>query len=371
MLSNQNQDLSAGWRRLGVRMAAAGVVAVGSVGLALPTASAAVVGLDAGTLRYTAGGGEANRLVVTVDELGTVTLRDPGADLSGDVGGCLPSPDGALVCGPDVQRLVVDLGDRDDTLENRSDLPVMALGGTGSDVLRGGGGADDLHGGQGNDGINFDDGGADLLYGGAGNDTLSGGGNLVASTAGRDRLEGGEGDDILQGGETACSASCDGPDDMLGGPGSDTVIGGSGDDVLDGEEGNDYLSGGDGNDRLVGGEGADVLSGGSGVRDLVDYSGVSATVSVTIDNVAGDGAGGELDNVRSDVEDVTGGTAGDALVGSSARQPPRRRRRGRHPARRRRRGRARRRDGGRRPGRRHGRGRPGLLGTHRLRHRRT
>ena len=219
MLSNQNQDLSAGWRRLGVRMAAAGVVAVGSVGLALPTASAAVVGLDAGTLRYTAGGGEANHLVVTVDELGSVTLRDPGADLSGDVGGCLPSPDGALVCGPDVQRLVVDLGDRDDTLENRSDLPVMALGGTGSDVLHGGGGADDLHGGQGNDGINFDDGGADLLYGGAGNDTLSGGGNLVASTAGRDRLEGGEGDDTLQGGETACSASCDGPDDLLGGPG--------------------------------------------------------------------------------------------------------------------------------------------------------
>ena len=58
--------------------------------------------------------------------------------------------------------------------------------------------------------------------------------------------------------------------------------------------------------------------GGGGTRDEADYAGSVAAVSVTFDDVANDGAGGENDNVRSSVEGATTGIGDDTIVGSPA-----------------------------------------------------
>jgi Ca2+-binding RTX toxin-like protein len=72
------------------------------------------------------------------------------------------------------------------------------------------------------------------------------------------------------------------------------------------------LSGGDGDDALTGGGAADSISGGAGI-DSVAYA---TAASVSLNDLADDGAPNERDNVRSDVEDVT--VASGTLVGSAA-----------------------------------------------------
>ena len=62
--------------------------------------------------------------------------------------------------------------------------------------------------------------------------------------------------------------------------------------------------------------GADDLNGGDGI-DTATYVDHAADVKVTIDDIANDGAAGELDNVRSDVENVEGGSGNDNITGSA------------------------------------------------------
>jgi Ca2+-binding RTX toxin-like protein len=123
-----------------------------------------------------------------------------------------------------------------------------------------------------------------------------------------------------------------------GGPGDDLLIGGRG----------DVLAGQDGDDTLRGGPGGDTLSGGDG-WDIADYSDRTVSLSVSIpeppapsaatvgstrfidlpDSLVrplgyrnlgpgNDGASDEWDDVQADVEEVSGGEAGDTLIGSSA-----------------------------------------------------
>lgn len=109
------------------------------------------------------------------------------------------------------------------------------------------------------------------------------------------------------------------PATLNDGAGDDTITGGSGNDTFVGSSGNDILVGGPGNDSFgdAGGAGADSLSGATGT-DTADYSNRSAPVSVRLDDIAGDGAAGEGDNVRSDIETVNGGAGPDTLIGSTA-----------------------------------------------------
>ncbi len=119
-----------------------------------------------------------------------------------------------------------------------------------------------------------------LLVGGEGNDQLTGGtgGNWIVDDAGNDVLRGGSAADALVGGV--------GNDQLTGGGGNDVLIAGAGDDVLVGEAGDDDFQGGGGS-------------------DTADYRGhTNLPVLVTRDDVANDGGPGELDNVRSDVEQV-------------------------------------------------------------------
>jgi Ca2+-binding RTX toxin-like protein len=87
------------------------------------------------------------------------------------------------------------------------------------------------------------------------------------------------------------------PAQIHAGAGNDTIIGGDGDDVMDGQEG------------------ADVMSGGAG-HDTVDYSArlQNEGLDVSVDDVANDGAIGERDNVRADVEHMAGGAGNDHIT---------------------------------------------------------
>ena len=58
------------------------------------------------------------------------------------------------------------------------------------------------------------------------------------------------------------------------------------------------------------------MIGGAG-NDTADYSSRTSGVVVLLDNINNDGTPGELDNVRSDVENVWGGKGGDRIIGSS------------------------------------------------------
>jgi parallel beta-helix repeat protein len=250
-------------------------------------------------------------------------------------------------------------------------------GTAGDDVIAGLEGNDTINGGGGNDTI-CGDGGADKLSGGLGNDTIIGhnrdpasglppsfdAGDVGAGGAGDDTitvpkldyshasgpvnvdldasLVTGEGTDhvypatqavgskfgdtmigppvpgaILDGGAGIDQISDQDSGQLIGGTGNDTLTGAFGKDSLAGGDGTDSLMGGGGVDTLRGGTGADSMSGGSEI-DTADYSSAPTGVTVTIDGHANDGASGEGDNVRGDVENVLGGNFADTLRGNSA-----------------------------------------------------
>jgi Ca2+-binding RTX toxin-like protein len=96
---------------------------------------------------------------------------------------------------------------------------------------------------------------------------------------------------------------------VYGGNGNDTLRGGAGDDTLNGGPGNDTFTTGlvaDGNDAMFGGDGT----------DTADYTTRTAAVSISINDMADDGASGETDNVATDIEVIRGGLGDDTLTGS-------------------------------------------------------
>jgi hypothetical protein len=107
-----------------------------------------------------------------------------------------------------------------------------------------------------------------------------------------------------------------GNDVLTGTSGRDVLCGLGGNDVLKGLAGDDVLRGGGGNDILIGGRGADLITGGTG-KDLTKYDDHTAAVVVTIGSLANDGATGEHDDVRADVERVWGGPGADKLTAAS------------------------------------------------------
>lgn len=185
--------------------------------------------------------------------------------------------------------------DGSDGLSNiHSDVENL-IGGSGNDVFYGSAAANTLTGGAGNDRL-FGRGGNDTLHGGTGDDALYGltGDDTLYGDAGNDTLSGGDGSDILHGGD-----------------GNDTVTGGTGDDDAFGDAGNDTLT-----EPEAVANGSDYLSGGSGV-DAVSYAGRVGSVHVSLNNLPDDGASQEFDQVLTDVENLTGGSGNDTLVGSA------------------------------------------------------
>jgi Ca2+-binding RTX toxin-like protein len=104
-------------------------------------------------------------------------------------------------------------------------------------------------------------------------------------------------------------------DAIAGGPGMDRLLGLAGNDSLSGDGSEDAIFGGSGDDILDGGVGADTLDGGSG-RDVASYE--ASTQGVVVRLWAGDGRGGAAEgDTLFEIEDVTGSSFGDTLVGDS------------------------------------------------------
>jgi Ca2+-binding RTX toxin-like protein len=99
--------------------------------------------------------------------------------------------------------------------------------------------------------------------------------------------------------------------------------GGSGNDFVRGSSADDSIGGGSGDDQLDGGSGADDLRGGSNTDTLL-YADRTTPVSVDIgsstedDGNELDQSGNSRDTVRSDIERVAGGSAGDLIAGDSS-----------------------------------------------------
>jgi Ca2+-binding RTX toxin-like protein len=109
-------------------------------------------------------------------------------------------------------------------------------------------------------------------------------------------------------------------EEIVGSARPDSITGDGRSNIIEGGPGADVLSGLGGDDIFREGKfatGADVYAGGLG-QDIVTYAQRLGAVTVSLNGIADDGAAGELDNVRADVEDVSGGSGADTLVGNSA-----------------------------------------------------
>ena len=164
--------------------------------------------------------------------------------------------------------------------------------------------------------------GADRLYGDAGSDTVRYAARTAAVVVALDAIAtdgaAGESDLVTTTVENVTGGA--GDDRLAGSPAANRLEGGAGADTLDGAAGKDVQDGGSGDDTLLQGraaDGADVLTGGADA-DRVSYAGRTTPVVVAIDATAGDGAAGEGDLVRPDVEHLVGGAASDRLTGSAA-----------------------------------------------------
>ncbi len=214
----------------------------------------------------------------------------------------------------------------------------------GNDTVNGEAGDDTLAGGADTDTLN---GGAneDILDPGAGTDTVNGDGenDLMRNSDGADAFNGGSGSDdevdytptsaaamtididgAADDGRNCPGGSCEGDnvgtttENVTGDSSADVITGSSSANDLDGAGGNDTLSGGAG----AGADGGDQFVGGS-ETDTVTYDPAGGTprtgaLTVDIDGTADDGTTGELDDVETTVENVTGGSGADNITGSTA-----------------------------------------------------
>ena len=304
------------------------------------------------------GGGQTNTLTMYVGSsdgkmhlIDTAASITPGVDCANEA----PSAHYAYCTIEASPYLLLRLEGGNDSFSTDSFFPIHADGGAGNDTITGGQGDDVLTGDSGNDTVSggigndtINDGSTDVppvVAVGGGNDTESGGADndTIVAGPGADTIDGGAGIDTLdysaRSTPTHVTVDAGTTDDgaagelddvknidvLLGGSGADTFVAGGGssklygnkgDDVLTGGAGNDLLDGGDdpgsGNDTLDGAGGADELRGGDGT-DTATYASRSNAVTVSPDDIADDGEAGEGDNVRSDVENLIGGSGADTF----------------------------------------------------------
>lgn len=234
-----------------------------------------------------------------IDQLGLFWLTDlTPADIS--ISG--PSRHARTLGGLEVtftsiERLVVLVGDRDDTIR----------GGQYADMVTVGGGANEVHMGGGDDTLRYTPDEANTLYGGAGLDLLQ---VQQANSSIYFIADGltGEIDD----GQLSVIAGFE-RYEVIGSNFNDVAATWTGDDILYGWAGNDTLDGRGGNDHLIGGPGHDLLFGGDGDDTLAGHGGA--------DSLFG-GAGRDRLGASSDGATLTGGEGGDRFVFRTAELGP-------------------------------------------------
>jgi Ca2+-binding RTX toxin-like protein len=235
-----------------------------------------------------------------------------GINLNGLADGSTPDEDVVIHGRP--AELGVDGGAGNDVLTGAGTGTPLSHATNIAMVLNDGPGADNVTGGNSGDIIGPQEGPdpGDSFSGGGGSDFIDYEGS---PTGVRVSL-----DDLPNDGTSCPGASCDGDnvhsdiEAVRGTPFNDVLIGSSGPNSLEGGGGTNTLSGGPGDDALYGGRGKDTFIGGPGV-DLVSYYYETNPITVTLDGLANDGEPNEHDNVETDVENVTGGSRSDHLVG--------------------------------------------------------
>ena len=211
--------------------------------------------------------------------------------------GCAAVTDNEVECAVEPSttgsnRVVVDAGAGDDTVTLATTTPTTIHGGAGDDTIAGGPGNDFIEGG----------GGGDIVSGGGGTDTAAYRDHAAGVTVDIDGVK----DD----GNAADGPAGDRDDVMTD---VENLVGGDGSDTLTGSAAPNRISGGAGGDSMRGMGGIDEAS----------YAGRAAAVAVDIDGVADDGSAldgpeGARDNVRADIENLTGGMGDDLLTGSAS-----------------------------------------------------
>ena len=152
---------------------------------------------------------------------------------------------------------------------------------------------------------------------GASNDGAAGENDDVQLST--ENVIGGQADDSITGSDLDNGLfGSDGDDTLRGGLGNDSLSGNSDDDLLIGNAGDDFGFGNAGNDTWFSAavdDGSDFFEGSVGI-DTATYEARNAgdPVTVRLDNLANDGSSGEGDNIRLDVENVTGGSGNDTLA---------------------------------------------------------
>lgn len=200
---------------------------------------------------------------------------------------------------------------------------AIFYGGDGADFLRGGAWLDTLYGDDGADTLSagteaLPDAQSDTLVGGNGADTADYSGRTSSVTVSLDGVANDtDGDNVAADIETILGGT--GNDTLTGTSNADTIKGGAGRDYITGSGGADVLYGDDGADTFVeesASNGGDTFHGGAGI-DAVWYDSRTNAVSISNDGTANDGETGELDNVLTDVEGMSGGSGNDTIVGGA------------------------------------------------------
>jgi hypothetical protein len=213
--------------------------------LAPPTAEAATVWRDDGRVIVYAGPGEANRVTVVQEDLGSsdfLRVREAGAGVTLATGsGCDLVGPGDVRCSlPDY--FIVYTADGNDSVASEARIGSYLAGGTGDDTLQGGSGEDTVDGQDGSDTL-AGGGDDDELKGGAGTDTATYASYSLAVEVdidGRaDDGASGEDDDVDFDVENLVGGAAD--DRLTGSSGANFVQGGPGRDTVRGEGGNDTL----------------------------------------------------------------------------------------------------------------------------------
>lgn len=276
-------------------------LAAGALAVLPATGDAATITTNGADVLFSAKGGERNNVRVFLQN-SALMIQDAGAPLTAS-GRCRITAPGLATCGTSgTEFLKVRLGDQDDVAEMTVPKLVAQF--------------------QGDDG----------------NDTFFAN---VKTTPSRTAYHGGFDTDVVDYSGTTAGIDVDldnvaddgrtgtndidnvGPttENIRGSIFDDVLVGDAGNNVIEGRAGNDTLVGGEGIDRFVEGpaaDGADRMFGGGGANDQVDYRARTGGVNVTLDDRAGDGAPGEGDDVRTDVEHAAGGSGSDTLTGSGS-----------------------------------------------------
>jgi Ca2+-binding RTX toxin-like protein len=267
------------------RFVLATIVAAAAVAMFPAVSLAATVTESGGSIEYRSVAGEANNLTVSLGT-GVLSFHDAGATVTAGAG-CTQVGVHTASCPAPTGDTGIHLGNLADRLAITADI-----------------GADSAFGGK----------GADTLVGGPGNDQFFG-------QTGSDTLRGGGGDDHLYAGGLTGSDSKNPQNQVFGGDGNDQLFG-----SVSGAR--SMYSGGAGDDVFINGPipSPDTFSGGTGIDRasyLVPFTSPMrhpdrTPHTVTLDNVANDGAANEQDNIESDVENLTGGFGPDHFTGTFA-----------------------------------------------------